>query len=637
MPRLTTRDNMQIVQPDFRNEIVREPQYVDMIGQLSEAITQTYERGADAQHLVDRKHAQIFADDFVTKAEIKAQEQANALSDIAQRPQFYQDTIQSEYDKALEMVNEEDREIYKSNLSVRLAQGKSRYTQEVANLERDKLKADFVNTSESYRIRAANAPTDEERAIINQQAFRNEDLMAEQGLQSFEQAEINKQRYIRNQSKERLSVLQGQDGIAALDAPFAQVLTPAEKETYRRGFENDVKRAQSKAQSMMNQVLSVTRNGDIPTDDVIMQARDAVLQTGDPQMLAELDDIIQVAPDIRSYSMLSIPEMQQEYQNLQVKAIDGGASRTEIIRRDMMEQTLKKQSDLAEKDPIQLAMQQGIDIGQLDTVEGFQKRAQAAIDAAQYNQTQLRIFTNAERDFMSKRIETATATETLQLVDAMARGFGNYTPQAMRELKQDNPVFTHMAGMAQYVPNSQVTVSKIAEGQTLLRENKDLAPDKATFQAQFDDMMQNAYEFMPQERAAHMESARALYAKMAMSEGKLDGLQTDLMESAIRMSITGSDDTEIGILERDGGNLLLPAGMKADEADRLLDGIGHKQIEKLSISGGKPVDYQGRVISEQALINQVQWRNAGNNAYYAYLNGGLLRDENGSTFIMRLK
>ena len=109
--------------------------------------------------------------------------------------------------------------------------------------------------------------------------------------------------------------------------------------------------------------------------------------------------------------------------------------------------------------------------------------------------------------------------------------------------------------------NTETISKQVIEGNRLIKNKQITMPPNNEFEAAFNSVYANAYNSpaLGSAMQAHFESAKALYASLAASQGKQENI-VDSKLFAKAMKYTGGEPVKIN-----GSYLMVPLGMDADD------------------------------------------------------------------------
>jgi hypothetical protein len=314
------------------------------------------------------------------------------------------------------------------------------------------------------------------------------------------------------------------------------------------------------------------------------------------------------------------------YDNVAASFIPGttGAQFDQI---DYLTKMGEEKAKAIKSDPITAFMQDGrMQDYELDSPAAFQTRARDAVAAASYYTiptTEMKPFTGAEADILSKSFREGNADQTLQLmaqVYAMDKVAPGMAKAAMAQLGEKDTAYGHAASLAVDVGDA-ATASAIIKGQKIIQAD---STAKEMFGGANAPIASNAYYNVvgdalqgvdPAMRAAVYDAAKAHYAY-----GHAGKSETELSNSAFEASTMAVLGATIG--EINNKKTLLPPGLDADTFNDGVDNMSDTDLIDMSVDKVAPMDLDGSPITAQDIANEGRFVSIGGGYYRIEMTDG---------------
>lgn len=321
------------------------------------------------------------------------------------------------------------------------------------------------------------------------------------------------------------------------------------------------------------------------TDATALEAR--VIATGDPELIAGLDSARNTLGFVQSARKMPPTELQRRIETYQAE-LAKSATPEGVARLKLAEDVLATSRDNIARDPIEWASKTGlIQVPELDlsspqaAAKSLKARAAVAGEIAAYYGRDVRFFRESEKE----ALVSATRQGGPQLVDmatTLVGALGTDAPKALSEISKDAPEAAVVGGLM--TTNGDLAfVKDVATGLQLRATDqafKPLAPTESQWRPIAASAYGNALTVSPETQSALIASANAAYEIRARRLG-LAAFDPDVYDQALRQAageVTINGETYGGITTYRGHQVLVPAEVKQDSFDDLIEDIRYEDI-----------------------------------------------------------
>lgn len=381
------------------------------------------------------------------------------------------------------------------------------------------------------------------------------------------------------------------------------------------------------------------------TDATALEAR--VIATGDPELIANLDGARNTLGFVQNARKMPPNELQRRVEAYQAD-LAKSATPEAVARLKLAEDVLATTRDNIARDPIEWASKTGlIQVPELDlsspqaAAKSLKARAAVAGEIATYYGRDVRFFRESEKE----ALVSATRQGGPQLVDmatTLVGALGTDAPKALSEISKDAPEAAVVGGLMT-TNGDPAFVKDVATGLQLRATDqafKPLAPTESQWRPIAASAYGNALTVSPETQSALIASANAAYEIRARRLG-LASFDPDVYDQALRQAageVTINGETYGGIATYRGHQVLVPAEVKQDSFDDLIEDIRYEDIPSNGVyphANGKGVNI--------ATFRSATLVSIGDGRYWAAMgepesdNPQYLQGPDGKLFVLDLK
>lgn len=334
------------------------------------------------------------------------------------------------------------------------------------------------------------------------------------------------------------------------------------------------------AQQTLSNFKKMLTDGDVPSDDTIKQANQAISQAVDPKIRAQWQDA-QGLLGVQKQMLAMTPADAQTYRTGLQSMVDKGTASPEQVRNlDFADRFVPKMMSAMKSDPVKWYSRSNpvppVDLGNPDSLR--QRAVIAGNLSQQYGVPKSEaFFTKPEADEMSKAFDAAPQDQRRVIVKNMADAFGGNAADATAAFAKTNPNLATAVGM--FAQGNVTTAMDIVEGDRRMKDDKMTpVPMDAVNKALAEDY---GNIFPPGSRAfdAMQKATQAVYAARYNQTFAAGGNQKDQIID-IAKSIAGE---KVNI---NGADTLAPIGVPADTFQQYTQNITRPQLLK-ALEGGQ--------------------------------------------------
>jgi hypothetical protein len=364
------------------------------------------------------------------------------------------------------------------------------------------------------------------------------------------------------------------------------------------------------SRDIKDRIVDVVSAGGDPGDQTMGRLEIEVEKTGDPALKAEYNEAVALRANVGAFRKMPPEILQEEINQMR------GAGITDPFEVKMVESAEKMLATMrneAEKDPLSLAIKQGIiepqplDYSSSEAMsESLVKRIDIGRKAANHYGVTPKYLTDDEANRISNNINMMNSLEKADL----AIGMNAMPPEVWEQLADKNQGVFAMVSAIGDIGLGQAIFS----GQDLMRDGVVKMPTKDELADVYNESIGDVYT--GRDREAVIGAAKALYASIATDRSSYD---EDEFVSALMM-VTG------GVTQVNGVRIQLPRGTDPDTFEMFVDNFSPAMVERF---GG----VKNMLPKEAAkVIQDLQFESIGNNSYVVMQAGAPLMDESGNPF-----
>lgn len=311
-------------------------------------------------------------------------------------------------------------------------------------------------------------------------------------------------------------------------------------------------------------------------------------------------------------------------------------------RQRMMEVADKR----LKEDPMQFVLETGaFTLTPITDEGGFTSRGREAMAVADYYhvpQKEIKPFTKAEAEFLSKTIKDGNINDTVALMSSIQSMGYEPAQAALRQLEETDTVFAHAAGL--YMEGSTNTALDVARGRKRIKENpaimEQLGATKDQINAQFIKESGAAlFGIAPEDRQTVQDATTALYIEKLAAAGKnMGSFNSELYKSALNEALGGPNSLD----DVYGNTTYLPRGIDGRLMENALRNMTTEDIANMNMSGQPPQYADGTVADIREIYDDILFqRVSGSNEYRVLTEDGRPlfsadRDANGNQMVYRV-
>lgn len=380
-------------------------------------------------------------------------------------------------------------------------------------------------------------------------------------------------------------------------------------------------------------------------DMATLQAR--VTASGDPALAAGFDEARNTLAFVQTARKMPPVQLEQEIVTARASLTDG-ATPQEIARVELAEKVLGTARESIARDPIDWATKTGlIAVPELDlsspqaAAKSLQARAAVAGEVASYYGRDTVYFREGERAALAN-VARQGGIGLVDMATTMVSALGPEAPKALAEISKDAPEAAVVGGLMT-TNGDPMFVKDVATGLQLRATDpafKALAPSEGQWRPIVAQAFGNALAVSPETQSALVASANAAYEVRARRLG-LDDFDPDVYEGALKAAageVYINDRAYGGVTEYNGRRVLVPAEVRQDRFDDLIEEIDYKDFPQTGVmphAGGKGANL--------ATFRRAQLVSIGDGRYWAALGDPdsedpqYLQDAKGEAYVLDLR
>lgn len=337
-----------------------------------------------------------------------------------------------------------------------------------------------------------------------------------------------------------------------------------------------------------------------------------VVQSGNGELQAQLDDGIDSLRFMQSFKTLPVPAMEQAVDQMRQELAASPASladRGRIGRRlkHAEEMLGKAQAEIA-RNPLAWEGRVGmtsvvplgtVDLGREGAVEawGAQRTAQAEGSAQRHGLSKPQYLEPTERRQLAKSFEQG-GEKGLGTIVLLRRAFGDKTQDVLAELGKDAPAGALLAELA-LKTGMTPAVLDAAEGLHIKAQagHKHVAPEKAKALVYAREVVGSSLGQNAPYLDQALKVADAIYERRAYRDGKQDAFQPDIWKQALREAL-GEHEVQgrkYGGLHSQGWfsqSIVLPPAVPQDKAGAIIGALRPEDLPAPPLRGRTPLTPQ---------------------------------------------
>jgi len=306
-------------------------------------------------------------------------------------------------------------------------------------------------------------------------------------------------------------------------------------------------------------------------------------------------------------------------------ATPGTASQAAAYRNQARDKLLEEQAKALKTDMMTYGENAGtvVGLGALNSPEAFAERGKQALKVADvFNipHDEATPLTAAEVTDYQKRVRDGTSDDVLGAISELRSLGGDMARAAFKQIGKNDPVFEHVAGLAQVDGD---TATDVVRGRQRVKEDTKIggAIDHATVLSTFDTHVGAALNGLePRVRAAVRDAAWAYYVETSArtNNAALTKFDSVAYGNAVNKVLGGED----AIANINGRPTVLPRGVTANQFDTAIDNLTSTDLARLSADGGAPMYAGGDPVRPQDIAYNGRFVARGANAYLVDMGDG---------------
>lgn len=379
-------------------------------------------------------------------------------------------------------------------------------------------------------------------------------------------------------------------------------------------------------------------------DMTSLQAR--VTASGDPKLVDSFGAARNTLAFVQTFRKL--PPVEQERHVAEARAgLADGATPAELGRVELAEKILTTTRESILRDPLDWATKTGlIAVPELDlssapaAVKSLQARAAVAEQLGQYYGRDPVYFRESEKQALATSARQGGAP-LVDMATTIVTALGTDAPKALAEISKDAPEAA-VAGGLMTTDGDPSFVKDVAVGVQLRATDqafKPLAPSESQWLPIVSSAYGNALATSPETQSAMVAAANAAYEVRARRLG-LSAFDQTVYDEALRAAageVTIDGTAYGGIATYNGRQVLVPAEVKQDSFDDLMDEIEYRDFPTLVYP-----QVAGKVATIET-VHRARLVSIGDGRYWAALGDPdsadpqYLQDDKGAPYVLDLK
>lgn len=388
--------------------------------------------------------------------------------------------------------------------------------------------------------------------------------------------------------------------------------------------------------------INMALNAGVPVpDETVRRAVNLSAQIGNQGQALAIATMHTKAVVNREFGLKSPVEIQRaEFDLSQKISADGqNADPMDIAARDQLRTLRDTQAAEMKKDPWGWLARYGSAPAPIDPEdpESFAARAAEAAKLSRQYGVNVPPLTSTEADAFATALETGTPGQKMQVASQLAQFGGRAVAQAGGQVAERDPLAGHAIGLAALGRSHAAT--QVFAGAEYRKANPGIAP-KAEVDERYEDLVGDAFRFMPHMRDHVKEAGTNIYAARWGAHGGTEWRRQSF-DAGVRMAlgaVRGADGDERGGLGKWRSNnvVVLPTGMSQREFERAVNDITDEDLKR--VPEQRPVGDQGQDLPAHT-VRRGRFYSVGDGEYYVVLPGAAapLRAASGDVFRLRVR